>query len=163
MVSVSIFALRDVIRQVQLNFQTPYNGKSHTSPSINADIAIVTAYLEEQQIQTYTPTRLNNEFATPVRDLMAEGAAYANTANPFRNFRQDTRKARYVNTCTPAATEPTPTPADTVDDECDSDGGDFGDDMELDLGDLALDEEEFPPDIDPEDFVELITDAIRAL
>ncbi|EDQ99724.1 uncharacterized protein LACBIDRAFT_334739 [Laccaria bicolor S238N-H82] len=77
MVSVSIFALRDVIRQVQMNFKTPYNGKSHTSPAIDTDIATIRAYLEEHTIQMYTPERQNNKMTIPARDLMAAGAAYA--------------------------------------------------------------------------------------
>jgi len=83
MISVSIFALRDVIRQVQQNFKTPYNGKTHTSPSTVADISVVCNYLKTHKLQEYTPDRENNDLATPARDLMVTGAAYANTAGAF--------------------------------------------------------------------------------
>ncbi|PPR00907.1 hypothetical protein CVT26_015517 [Gymnopilus dilepis] len=142
MVSVSIFALREVIRQVQTNFQTPHNSNSHTSPSTKSDQKVVRDYLKEQDIQTYTPDRLNNEWATPVRDLMVEGATYATGASAYKNFRPDTRKASFA----PSKSSPTASTADA--DE--SDPCDFRENVDLDVGDLTLDEEEFPGEFDPD-------------
>ena len=57
MVSVSIFALRDVIRKVQKEYMTPFNSKSHTSPSTAKDLQTLCDYLKNQQIQSYFPNR----------------------------------------------------------------------------------------------------------
>ncbi|KAJ7061273.1 hypothetical protein C8F01DRAFT_1210307 [Mycena amicta] len=131
MISVSIFTLRDVIRQVQGDYNTPYNGMTHTSPSTNKDLAVLREYLEKQSIQTHTPHRAGNKQATPARDLMAEGVKYANGANPLREFRADRRKARNLGIPKAKATEQT------------SDSED-----EIGLDDLAMDEEEFPRTMD---------------
>ncbi|KAJ7782133.1 hypothetical protein B0H14DRAFT_3507300 [Mycena olivaceomarginata] len=39
----------------------------------------------------------------------------------------------------------------------------YGQNIDLDLGDLALDEEEFPAGIEPSDFVAMATEAIMAM
>ncbi|KAJ7808983.1 hypothetical protein B0H14DRAFT_3760274 [Mycena olivaceomarginata] len=123
MISVSIFALRDVIplgatidackgrmRQmhvvytsnkapkVQLDYKIPSNGKSHTNPSTATDVQRIRDHLETNKIQTFWPERENNDCAVPVRDLMEAGAAYANTARAFKTFRADTRKASNLGT-----------------------------------------------------------------
>jgi len=93
MVTVSIFTLRDVIRRMQVQFKIPHNGNSHTSPSTEKDIQDIRTYLENQALQSYHPKRENNEWADVSRDLMESGAAYANTARAFRNFKCNTQKA----------------------------------------------------------------------
>ncbi|KAJ7860242.1 hypothetical protein B0H14DRAFT_2350714, partial [Mycena olivaceomarginata] len=100
MISVSIFALRDVIRRVQLDYKIPFNGKSHTNPSTATDVQRIRDHLETNKIQTFWPERENNDCAVPVRDLMEAGAAYANTARAFKTFRADTRKASNLGTKT---------------------------------------------------------------
>ena len=62
MISVSIFALRDVIHQVQLDYKVSYNSTSHTSPFIDADIKELCQYLQLQQLQAYNIQRENNTF-----------------------------------------------------------------------------------------------------
>jgi hypothetical protein len=161
MVSVSIFALRDVIRQVQTNFKTPFNGKSHTSPAIDADISMVQEYLEEQEIQTYTPQRRNNEMTVPARDLMAAGATYATTSKAYRNFYLDNRKANYRTSQQPITTEQFAGPDEVIDEEDRSPSAfDYGEDVGIDMMDLAMDVEEFPEGIVPSEFVNFITDAV---
>ncbi|KAJ6560651.1 hypothetical protein B0H10DRAFT_2368240, partial [Mycena sp. CBHHK59/15] len=49
------------------------------------------------------------------------------------------------------------------DDDESADPDNYGQDLDLDLGDLALDEEEFPASIDPSDFVAMATEAIMAM
>ena len=98
MISVSIFALRDVIRKVQSDFKIPHNGISHTSPSAGNDIAKIREYLEQHELQSYKPDRENNKYAVPVHDLIAAGTTYNNTAQPFKNFRADMRKASNLGT-----------------------------------------------------------------
>ena len=83
MVTVSIFTLRDVIRQVQGQYNTPANSNHHTSPSAAEDLKDVCDYLEQHELQTFVPQRQHNKYAKEAQDLMAEGAAYANKANAF--------------------------------------------------------------------------------
>ena len=78
MVSVSIFALCDVIRKVQSEFQTPFNSINHTSPSTATDIQVLCDYLESQCIQTYWPEREHGNDTMEAHDLIAVGSEYAN-------------------------------------------------------------------------------------
>lgn len=169
MVSVSIFALRDVIRKVQTEYQTPFNSTSHTSPSTTADIEQLCQYLQAQNLQTYTPTRENNEAASPVRDLLATGAEYANKPSAFRNFRYARRSAKYK------------TPAEVVDpeeDQCDDEGADcdlghngrnslFAEDVEHDGNDFpyTYDDDEYPAvgGTDIADFVAMTREIVEEL
>lgn len=61
MISVSIFILQDVIRQVQTSYKTPYNGKLHTSLSTANEIKKLQDYLEDNAIQFYHPQHENGE------------------------------------------------------------------------------------------------------
>ncbi|KAF8806609.1 hypothetical protein BYT27DRAFT_7224360 [Phlegmacium glaucopus] len=78
MVSVCIFALRDVIFKMQ-------KYTSHTSPSTETDIKILCDYLEAQHLQTYYPECENNSSATKAQDLIQVGSEYANTSSAFQN------------------------------------------------------------------------------
>lgn len=158
MVTVSIFALRDVIRRVQLDYKIPYNGTSHTSPSVNEDIKAVRNYLETHSLQSYTPKREGNEFATVARDLLSAGAAYASTSGAFNNFRRDTRNA--VNHGTSNGMDSLASNDVESEDEFDCD---LGADQGLDVDDLALDEEEFPVGTDLADFVAMTREVIDEL
>ncbi|KAF5335492.1 hypothetical protein D9611_012206 [Ephemerocybe angulata] len=143
LVSVCLFALRDVIKQVQRSFKTPYNGKKHTSPSIQADVAKLRGHLETHTIQTFTPDRVGNEGAVPSRDLLAAGAAYANTASAFKNFRDTRRAANYAQG---RSAEPAHR---TEGDESESDSEDeLEDEVEMgttegELEDLVIGDDEF--------------------
>ena len=164
MVTVSIFTLCDVIRRVQDCYQIPYNSSTHTSPAADEDIADVRNYLQEQTLQSYTPDRKENKWATPSHDLLSAGAAYANTAGAFNNFRHDTRNA--VNHGTPHGNS-----IDTLDNAGGNAGGTMEDSADIDLGadpglhvdDLAMDEEEFPAGTDISDFVAMAREAIDEL
>ncbi|KAJ7869595.1 hypothetical protein B0H14DRAFT_3579250 [Mycena olivaceomarginata] len=158
MISVSIFALRDVIRRVQLDYKIPHNGKSHTNPSKIEDIRVVRDYLELHKLQSVCPERADNDLVVPARDLRETGAAYANTARAFKMFRPDTRKAANLGTANGSARAD-----EEVDDEEVANPDNYGQDIDLDLGDLALDEEEFPAGIEPSDFVAMATEAIMAM
>lgn len=156
MISVSIFALRDVIRRVQLDYKIPHNGKSHSNPSKTDDIRSIRDYLELHKLQSFCPERADNDLAVSVRDLMETGAAYANTARAFKTFRADNRKASNLGTANGSP------PEDGNDDDV-ADADNYGQDLDLDLGDLALDEEEFPAGIAPSDFVAMATEAMMAM
>ncbi|KAJ7759710.1 hypothetical protein B0H14DRAFT_3165853 [Mycena olivaceomarginata] len=138
MISVSIFALRDVIRRVQLEYKIPHNSKSHSNPSTAKDIRAIRDYLELHKLQSVYPERADNDLALTARDLMETGAAYANTARAFKTFRPDNRKATNLGTAHGSAC-----PVEVDDDEF-ADPDNYGQDLDLDLGDLVLDEEEFP-------------------
>ncbi|KAJ7054575.1 hypothetical protein C8F01DRAFT_995323 [Mycena amicta] len=173
MISVSIFALRNTIRQVQCDFNTSYNSKKHTNPSTEKDLAILREYLEKNTIQSYTPRRPGNNQATPARDLMAEGVKYANGANPLREFRADRRKARNFGVPKPEAA-PAPVPIEKIpqevesEDESEEDEDDVEEagpesEDEIELDDLAMDEEEFPPSIDAQKYVSAVASIISQM
>lgn len=155
MVSVSIFALREVMRQVQDSFEIPYNSLAHSTPDTAADILDIRQYLESQTLQTYTPDRPFNDVATPARDLLSAGAVYANTASAFKNFRWDTRSANNLGFTSEEAA-----PAHNEDNEPMEE---LFEEHDLDLDDLTLDSEEFPLNIDPNDLVAAIEHTISEL
>jgi hypothetical protein len=167
MVTVSIFTLRDVIRRVQMDYKIPHNGISHTSPIAETDLHELCNYLKLHKLQMYHPTRENNEFATPARDLMVSGMEYANTAGAFKNFNNDTRRVKNNG-------KPCGTSIETVVEAGSSreDNGDEGDkgvdfdlggDLDIRIDDLAMDEEEFPQQTDLADFVAMTRDVIDEL
>ncbi|KAJ7675769.1 hypothetical protein DFH06DRAFT_667960 [Mycena polygramma] len=95
MITVVIFNLRDVMRNVQTQFKIPHHGISHTSPNAAVDIANLQGWLELNKLQTYVKERPGKDEIIRVRDLMVTGAAYANTPGAFKNFRRETRKVSY--------------------------------------------------------------------
>jgi hypothetical protein len=159
MVTVSIFTLRDVIRRVQAQYQSPNNNDSHTSPSADEDLKDLREYLETQKLQSFQPTREHNKYAIPARDLMTVGAAYANKSGAFKNFRCDTRKAinKGISEGIPRTTTP------ESEDEPDSSYHDLGDEVEVGMDDLAMDDEEFPLGTDPESYVAMTLEVIEEL
>ncbi|KAJ7486375.1 hypothetical protein B0H11DRAFT_2410753 [Mycena galericulata] len=104
MITVVIFNLRDVMRNVQTQFKIPHHGVSHTSPNATEDIGKLQGWLESNNLQTYVKERPGKDQILRVRDLMVSGAAYANTPGAFKNFRRETRKVSYKKT-TPATVE----------------------------------------------------------
>ncbi|KAJ7211655.1 hypothetical protein GGX14DRAFT_362584, partial [Mycena pura] len=139
MITVVIFNLRDVMRNVQTQFKIPHHGISHTSPNAAVDIARLEGWLESNKLQTYVKERPGKDSILRVRDLMVAGAAYANTPGAFKNFRRETRKVSYKKT------EP-------AEPESDSDE----DDEEIDHRERQLDTVE-PDDLmhDDEDFTHM--------
>jgi len=162
MISVSIFALRDVIRQVQSNFKTPYNGKTHTSPSTAAEISLVRDYLQTHKLQEYMPNRENNSWASPVRDLMETGATYANTASAFRNFTKTKQRAYYKEQRLqpPSTIDPS---IESDEDEEEDEDPDLGGPVNIDLYDLSADTDEFPEGCDPSEMVDIIEKMVDSM
>ena len=158
MVTVSIFTLRDVIRRVQGQYKTPANSNHHTSPSTAEDLKDICDYLEQHKLQTFVPQRQHNKYAREARDLMAEGAAYANKANAFRNFQQDLRKATNKG-----AAEAAPHSDTESEDDDEYANPDIGGAPDIDIDDLAMDEEEFPLGTDPSRFVAMAQEVIDEL
>ncbi|KAJ6465253.1 hypothetical protein DFH09DRAFT_1346413 [Mycena vulgaris] len=91
MVTVVIFNLRDVMRNVQTQFKIPHHGLNHTSPKIDTDLANLQGWLEEHCLQSYVKDRAGKDIILRVRDLMVTGAAYASTPSAFKNFRAEMR------------------------------------------------------------------------
>ncbi|KAH9484819.1 hypothetical protein JR316_0001721 [Psilocybe cubensis] len=87
MVSVCIFALRDVMRRMHKEYSTPFNSISHTTPTTATDIATLRTHLEAQSLQTYTPKRENNDDCVEARDLLQAGSEYANKPSAYHNFK----------------------------------------------------------------------------
>ena len=160
MVTVSIFALRDVIRRVQVSYKIPYNSISHTNPAANEDVQEIRDYLQKETLQAYMPNRKGNKHATPVRDLVSDGAAYANTAGAFNNFRRDTRNATNHGTAHGSSTNADDTSQTIAIEEADID---LGADTDLNVDDLAMDEEEFPVGTEIADFVSMTREFVREL
>ncbi|KAJ7101049.1 hypothetical protein C8R44DRAFT_747271 [Mycena epipterygia] len=98
MITVVIFNLRDVMRNVQTQFKIPHHGLSHTSPNAAEDISKLQVWLESNKLQTYIKEREGKDKILRARDLMVSGAAYANTPGAFKNFRRETRKVSYKKT-----------------------------------------------------------------
>lgn len=167
MVSVSIFALRDVIRRVQSEYKTPFNSTSHTSPSTEADLKILRDHLKDLKLQTYMPERENNQYASEVRDLLAVGAEYANKPSAFRNFTYTRRKA--TNLGTPEGSPPTDHVTQEDSEQVDFDLGSNGSDSLLDQ-DTAFDEfpflfddDEYPPGTNMGDYISMTREIIEEL
>lgn len=151
MVSVSIFALRDVIRKVQKEFHTPFNSGSHTSPSTETDIQTLRDCLETQKIQSYHPERENNDAAIEVRDLIAVGAEYATKPSAFRNFtytKFTTINHGLAEGSPPQATDRNLSQEVVEDVDVDSCNIDAGSDLAIEFDDLVLDEDEYCGDGD---------------
>jgi hypothetical protein len=101
MITVVIFNLRDVMRNVQSQFKIPHHGISHTSPKTAEDISRLQGWLESNKLQTYIKERPGKDTILRVRDLMVTGAAYANTPGAFKNFRRETRRVSYKKSAAP--------------------------------------------------------------
>ncbi|KAJ7815904.1 hypothetical protein B0H14DRAFT_3111784 [Mycena olivaceomarginata] len=100
MITVVIFNLRDVMRNVQSQFKIPHHGTSHTSPQTAVDVANLTAWLVANSLQTCVKDRAGKDSILQSRDLMVVGAAYAKTPSAFRNFRGEIRKVSYKSNVT---------------------------------------------------------------
>lgn len=164
MISISIFALRDIIRKVQSEYQTPFNSISHTSPSAETDVKTLRDYLECQKLQTYFPERENNQHATEARDLMAVGAEYANKPGAFKNFIYTQYKMTNNGLSEAAPTVKNIGEDDPmlVDEEEVADF-DLGSNPALEVDDLVLDDDEYPLGIDINNYIVRTREIIEEL
>ena len=169
MVSVSIFALRAVIRQVQLEYKTPFNATSHTSPSAEADLKTLRNYLKIEQLQTYKFDRGNNQYATPVWDLLAVGAEYASKPSMFRNFTYTCHKLTNLGINEgPVTTAPTddtsPNDEDVADCDLSHNSSEslMAEDMIFDGNNslFTFDEDEYPPRTDIGNFIAMTKEIV---
>ena len=158
MVAVSIFTLRDVIQRVQGQYKTPTNGNHHTSPSTAEDLKYICDYLEQHKLQTFVPQHQHNKYTREAWDLMAEGAAYANKANAFWNFQRDSWKATNKGVA-----EAAPHSDTESEDDNEYANPDIGGSPDIDMDDLAMNEEEFPLGTDPSWFVAMVQEVIDEL
>lgn len=169
MITPAIFVLRDVLRKVQTGFEIPFNSIKHASPSTAADIQDIRDYLELHKVQSCVDARPNSDRATPARDLIAEGIAYAGTSRPFKNFTSVVRKANFV-----AETAPRPNTEAMVTDRQDEEVVEEGPDQDADemdsrrntavtMEDLSLDDEEFIDGMELMDFVSMVNDLTTSL
>ncbi|KAJ7123895.1 hypothetical protein C8R43DRAFT_899453 [Mycena crocata] len=86
MITVCIFTLRDTMRTVQKAFKIPALGETHKIPDMSAEVQQLADALRDERIQEFVPDRPANDpndstAVTPVRDLLAEGAKYADAQN----------------------------------------------------------------------------------
>ncbi|KAK7029172.1 hypothetical protein R3P38DRAFT_3314713 [Favolaschia claudopus] len=101
MISVCIFILRDTMRTVQKAFNITNYGDRHTVPDMSNEIQTLADALEEEKLQQYISTRPGNDAAdstsvAPVRDLLEEGAKYADTRGAFKRFTEEKRRAENI-------------------------------------------------------------------
>ncbi|KAJ7854006.1 hypothetical protein B0H13DRAFT_1903819 [Mycena leptocephala] len=81
MITVCIFTLREAMRTVQTAFKIPTYGEKHKTPPI-----------DDERSRTIPSSPETNDHVTPVRDLIMEGALYANGRKAFHRLTRDTRK-----------------------------------------------------------------------
>ncbi|KAJ7149729.1 hypothetical protein C8R46DRAFT_1309677 [Mycena filopes] len=91
MITVCIFTLREAMRTVQTAFKIPAYGEKHKTPPIHDEVALIAKALHDEKIQMYCEHRPANDHVVPVRDLIKEGARYANGRKAFHRFTRDTR------------------------------------------------------------------------
>ena len=169
MVLVSIFALRDMIQQVQSEYKTLFNASSHMCLSTEADLNTLRNYLKVQQLQTYKFDQDNNQYATPVQDLLTVGAKYANKPSVFWNFTYTCRKVTNLGisegpVMTGPADDASPNEEDVADCDLSHNGSEslMAEDMIFD-GDnspFMLDEDEYPPRTDIGDFITMTKEIV---
>ena len=95
---------------------------------------------------------------------MAVGTTYATTSKAYHNFYLDNRKAHYRTSQQPILTEQfAASGPDDFDKEEDPPPSafDYGEDVGIDMMDLAMDVEEFPEGMGPREFVNFVTDAVN--
>ncbi|KAJ7435655.1 hypothetical protein B0H11DRAFT_2366685 [Mycena galericulata] len=136
MITVCIFTLRDAMRTVQTAFQIPAYGERHRNPPITDEVALIAKALQDEGIQTYIEHRPANDHVSPVRDLIKEGAMYANSRKAFHRFTRDTRRPERRGFDTAEGGE-----EDDLEDEDDGEGEE--ENYEPSLEDLRVDDEEF--------------------
>lgn len=139
MVTVVIFNLRDVMRNVQSQFKIPHHGISHTSPKIDTDLTDLRDWLEKHCLQSYVKDRAGKDDILRVRDLMVTGAAYASTPSAFRNFRAEKRNVVFKK----QAPATTPEVSNEEEEDEDEPETDLLGDAPIDPDDLMHDDEEF--------------------
>ncbi|KAJ6609740.1 hypothetical protein B0H10DRAFT_2295466, partial [Mycena sp. CBHHK59/15] len=140
MITVCIFTLRDTMRTVQKTFNITGYGERHTVPDMTEEVQTLADALKDEQLQEYVVNRPANDpmdstAVTPVRDLLEEGAKYADTRGAFKKFTKEKRKAENLGFVD-----------GTVDDSMADvgDGEDSGmeEDYEVTGDDLGIDDEE---------------------
>ncbi|KAJ6575846.1 hypothetical protein B0H10DRAFT_1837543 [Mycena sp. CBHHK59/15] len=92
MITVCIFTIREAMCTVQTAFEIPAYGEKHKTPPIDDEVTLIAGALKADRIQSYVQDRPANDHVTAVRDLIQEGALYANTWKAFHRFTRDTRK-----------------------------------------------------------------------
>ncbi|KAJ7150669.1 hypothetical protein C8R46DRAFT_1229603 [Mycena filopes] len=94
-ITVCIFTLREAMRTVQKTFKIPAYGDHHTVPDMTKEVQHLADALRDERLQQYVADR-PAEGVVPVRDLLEEGAKYADTRTAFKKYTRETRKAQNV-------------------------------------------------------------------
>ncbi|KAJ7168843.1 hypothetical protein C8R46DRAFT_897511 [Mycena filopes] len=98
MITVCIFTLRDTMRTVQKTFNITGYGERHTVPDMSKEVKALADALQQEQLQEYVVDRPANDpdnttAVAPVRDLLEEGAKYADSRGAFKKFTPERRRA----------------------------------------------------------------------
>ncbi|KAJ7127703.1 hypothetical protein C8R44DRAFT_616194, partial [Mycena epipterygia] len=153
MITVCIFILREAMRTVQTAFKIPAYGEKHKTPPINEEVALIAKALEAEKIQSFVEDRQANDHVVPVRDLIKEGALYANTRKAFHRFTRDTRRAEKRGFDRPAE-------GDQIEEEDEGVGEDQPEDYEPTEDDLRVDDEEFFDMMEPGEILNMAMELV---
>lgn len=159
MVSVSIFTLRDVICTVQKEYMTPFNSKSHISPSTATDLQLLCDYLKNLHIQSYFPNCENNSDSIEAHNLIQGGAAYANKPTAFQNFKHVRYNLKNLGIVTDTDLEGDDE-AEGLDTVTEDNNIDFSSDLRTELDDLLLDEDKYPLQSDLGDYISTVENVL---
>ncbi|KAJ7780590.1 hypothetical protein DFH07DRAFT_865154 [Mycena maculata] len=140
MITVCIFTLRDTMRTVQKTFNITGYGERHTVPDMTNEVQALAEALQDERLQEHVMNRPannpeNTTAVVPVRDLLEEGAKYADTRGAFKKFTREKRKAENLGVVDVVVNEP----AGDMDDESESG---MDEDYQVTGDDLGIDDEE---------------------
>jgi len=95
---------------------------------------------------------------------MVTGAAYANTAGAFRNFKKQKQRASYKDSrMTSTSQRDQAIESEDEDEDPDIEDPDLGGPVNIDLYDLATDTDEFPEGCDPSEMVDIVESVVNSL
>lgn len=163
MVLVSIFALCEVMQNVQKEFATPFNSISHTTSSTSTDVTVLRNYLQDQRIQTHWLKCINNDDSMEAQDLIQAGAEYANTPSAFCNFTYPRYNTKNHGLNSDSVANSIAEDKDGDEDQPDEDNSIDPGNCQTDFDDLLLDEDEYPTRVDGTVYCEMMLEMVNEL
>ncbi|KAJ6533361.1 hypothetical protein B0H10DRAFT_1860001, partial [Mycena sp. CBHHK59/15] len=114
--------------------------KRHTVPDMSKEVQTLADALKDEKLQEYVLNRPANDATdstavTPVRDLLEEGAKYADTRGAFKKFTKEARRAENLGFVDSPV-------ADSMNDSGDGEASGMEEDYEVTGDDLGIDDEE---------------------
>jgi hypothetical protein len=140
MITVCIFTLHDTMRMVQKTFNITGYGERHTVPDMSKEVQTLADAFKDEKLLEYVLNRPANDATdstavTPVRDLLEEGAKYADTRGAFKKFTKEARRAEDLGFVDGPV-------ADSMNDSGDGEASGMEEDYQVTGDDLGIDDEE---------------------